>query len=514
MRQAAVSDGPRALVISLSAFPYQLKLESVLLKALELDGYRPQVLTDRTSVARARRYFHAFGIDDIQLVERFRPRHFDRGSTAHIRDALSAGPVDMQWLKNLTYRGTHIGRQALSTISRSKLQGSVALDDPDVLADLRTVLERAAELCLTAERMLDELDPDIVIFNEARYSAYGPIFETALRQGRNVIQFVHAFSDDAFVFKRYTAATSGFHPRSLSEAAWQEVKTGPWTDEMERELERQFDVRYGVDDSLSRRLHEHTRLFSPADLAKELGLDPQKKTAVVFSHVLWDANLFYGDDLFDDQEEWLVETVRAASANDKLNWVIKLHPANVWKLRYERHRGELNEVTAIQDKVGALPDHVKLLRPETEVSTRSLFELADYAVTIRGTVGIEAPCFAIPVVTAGTSHYSGRGFTLDSKTAPDYRRLLARLQDVSPLNEEEVLLAKKHAHALFCRRPVHFTSFSSKIASAERTGEALDHDLMLTIHSWDALTSASDLRQFADWAVDRSRDDYMGPIDS
>lgn len=511
MRGPTSLDGPRALVVSLSVFPYQLKLESMLLRALQARGYRPVVLTDRTSLRLARRYFHGFGIDDIELIERFRASDFDPSSTAHIRDLVSGRSVDMRALKELTYRGKHIGRQALSTISRSNLQGSVALDDSAVLAELLAVLEGAAELSVAAERMLDEIDPAIVIFNEARYSSFGPIFEAALHQDRNVIQFVSAFSDDALVFKRYTEATSRFHPRSLGDEAWNDVKGGPWNGEMERELEHQFDVRYGSADSLSRRLHERTRRIAPADLVAELGLDPGKKTAVVFSHVLWDANLFYGDDLFGDQEEWLVETVRAAVANTALNWVIKLHPANVWKLQYEDHRGELNEISAIREKVGALPEHVRLLLPETEVSTLSLFELADYAITIRGTVGIEAPCFGIPVVTAGTSHYSGRGFTLDSASVSEYRQLLARLQDVPPLSEAQVLLAKKHAHALFCRRPIHFTSFSSKIPSGGRTGEALDHDLVLNIHTQAELLAAHDLREFADWAVDRARDDYLAP---
>ena len=97
------------------------------------------------------------------------------------------------------------------------------------------------------------------------------------------------------------------------------------------------------------------------------------------------------------------------------------------------------------------------------MSTLSLFELADFAITIRGTVGVEAPVFGVPVVTGGTSHYSGRGFTLDSATQDEYRALLARLHEQPPLTDEQVLLAKKHAHALFVRRPLHFTSFRSEI---------------------------------------------------
>ena len=34
-----------------------------------------------------------------------------------------------------------------------------------------------------------------------------------------------------------------------------------------------------------------------------------------------------------------------------------------------------------------------------------LFKVIDYGITVRGTIGIELPCFGIPVITAGTGRY-------------------------------------------------------------------------------------------------------------
>ena len=34
-----------------------------------------------------------------------------------------------------------------------------------------------------------------------------------------------------------------------------------------------------------------------------------------------------------------LETIRSAAANPALNWVVKLHPANVWKRRLEGQTG-------------------------------------------------------------------------------------------------------------------------------------------------------------------------------
>src|SRR5207237_9778600 len=140
-----------------------------------------------------------------------------------------------------------------------------------------------------------------------------------------------------------------------SERSWESTRTMSWSAERERELDAELDRRYRNVSALSRRLQGWTHERPRAELLAGLGLDPAKKTAVVFSHILWDANMFYGDDLFADQEEWFVETVRAASENPRVNWIVKLHPANVWKLRREGLAGELDEERAIRERLGKLP---------------------------------------------------------------------------------------------------------------------------------------------------------------
>src|SRR6185436_10876252 len=98
-----------------------------------------------------------------------------------------------------------------------------------------------------------------------------------------------------------------------------------------------------------------------------------KKIAVIFSHIFWDAGFFYGDNLFEDYEKWLVETTRAACANPNVNWIIKLHPANTWKLELDKFRGELPEVASLKSKIGPLPEHIRLLPPETDINGFSFF---------------------------------------------------------------------------------------------------------------------------------------------
>jgi hypothetical protein len=409
------------------------------------------------------------------------------------------------------FHGAHVGEQTLSTVSRRFERGRIALADPRVREVIEEVLREAMRSVIAGERLLDQVGATMVVFNEKSYAGVGSIYDIALSRGANVIQFVSAGIHwrDALLFKRFTSETRRVHPHSLSNQSWERIRELPWTEELEQGLRDEFSLRYsGSEMHPDAGLQAGKRMKSADDVRTELGLDPAKKTAIVFSHVLWDANMFFGEDLFEDQETWLVESVRAAVANDALNWVIKLHPANMYKSDSTR----LNDEIAIQEQLGELPPHVKLVRPETGINTFSLFALADVGVTIRGTVGMELPCFGIPVLTAGTGRYSGLGFTIDSGTAEEYLGRLAQAQVLERLADEQTLLAKRHAYALFRMRPLRFTSYRAHFMAADRLSHPLSHNLEPTLRTAREVREAHDLRRLADWALGDELDYLAEPM--
>ena len=75
---------------------------------------------------------------------------------------------------------------------------------------------------------------------------------------------------------------------------------------------------------------------------------------------------FYGESLFDDYEQWLVETVRAAIANPRLNWIVKVHPVNVWRSRMDGAALVQLEAEVSAASISArCPAHVKLMAADT-----------------------------------------------------------------------------------------------------------------------------------------------------
>jgi hypothetical protein len=512
LREVAGGEGPVALFVSLTEFVYQLKLEGMLAKALQLRGWRPAVLVPPGSWV-PRKYLGAFGIDSFVVLDDY----LDEAARAEAAEAaariLEHEPA-LADVRDLTFHGAPIGRNVLATVSRALHEGAVDLRDPRVRAKLAELLPRTLQATVAAERLLDDLEPELVLFLERNYAAEAPISDVALVRGTNVVQYVSGPQDDTLVFKRFTRETRREHPRSLSEASWDVVRRMAWTRERDAELDEEFAKRYGNAWALSRRIQGWTSDRPREEVMTTLGLDPAKKTAVLYSHILWDANMFYGEDLFADQEEWFVETVRAAVANPSVNWIVKLHPANVWKLKREAIEGARDEETAIREAVGELPPHVAVVRPDSALSTRSIFGLTDYGITIRGSVGFELPCFGVPVLTAGTGFYSGRRFTVDSATPGEYLDRLRTIERIPPLSPEQVELARRHAYALFRLRPTRFTSFLATIRPLEEMGHPLDHDVEIRVRTREDLERADDLGRFADWATESHELDYLESLGS
>jgi hypothetical protein len=494
-----------ALVVSLSDFVYQLKLEGVLMKSLQTQGFRPYVLSARWAERWATAYFGAYGITDLVYVEDYvRPEM--RAEAERVARAFLTQDVTLQELKAFEFHGAKVGQQSISSLSRTFQQGRISLGDRAVRDHLLELLPQALESVLAGEALLADVAPEIVLFNERGYAGFGSIYDVALGRGANVVQFLHGGIHwaDALLFKRYVAGMERIHPASLSDESWERTRAMEWTEQHDRELDGEFALRYGAGEKHpDAGLQEGKQIKTRDAVVAQLGLDPAKPTAVIFSHVLWDANMFYGDDLFEDQETWLVESVRAAVANPNANWIVKLHPANL----YKANTSVLNDEVAIREAVGELPPHVKLMRPETDVNTFSLFTLADVAITIRGTVGLETPCFGIRTLTAGTGRYSGLGFTDDSSSAAEYLDKLARVHELPRPAAEETLLARKHAYGLFRLRPFRFTSYRSHFAPASELRHPLSHNLELTAPTPDE----ADLREFARWAEGREIDYLSGP---
>jgi hypothetical protein len=131
--------------------------------------------------------------------------------------------------------------------------------------------------------------------------------------------------------------------------------------------------------------------------------------------------------------------------------------------------GEYGEIQALRNAFGKVPEFLRVVYPENKISPLSFFHISDYGVTVRGTIGIELPCFGIPVLTAGTGRYSGKGFTYDSSTKDEYLCLIEKIHEIKPLTEIQIKLAIMYAFFVFNVRPAKFDEIFTDIYEHDQT---------------------------------------------
>jgi hypothetical protein len=490
---------PRRALIVAKGTVHGAQIELGLIKALELGGFTAVVLADRS----LEKFYRLAGVREFLRWEDCvgPPLTVEAG-------AIVSRAHGVDDLLGVEHEGARVGKFALSTTFRSLLAGRLDFTKSETRRVLTEHLAAGMARARGAALILDRANAALAVFMGNRYTGQGELMDVCLERGMDVLTWFDAHRSSSLMLKRYCLENRDRHHGSIGDDTWAELLGMLWTAEAERALQRELHDNYAAGDWYSRGGTQVNKAIVPAaELRRRLQLDPDKKTAVIFPHIVWDATLFWGADLFANYEDWLVETVRAACGNTRVNWIIKIHPAHVAKSAMERYGGEAAELVAIRERVGPLPAHVRVIPPDTDINTFSLFAVMDYCLTVRGTIGIEAASFGARVLTAGTGRYDHRGFTSDSDSQAAYLSRVSAIESLPALTPAERARAQRFAYGAFVRRPIPLTTLSIDHA---RDVEATTR-IRLNARSSRELRQAADLNAFAEWAADGRREDFVWP---
>jgi hypothetical protein len=412
-------------------------------------------------------------------------------------------------LLSLRSGAVRIGGHAVSTARRQLAIGYLDTNQQHIKAKLLESLAISLASAEAIEKIICEFQPSFVLTEDTAYTPSAEILDVCVRAGVPVIRWYTSHKTSALMLKRYTSANRDQDLNSLSDASWKTVQNMDWNIERRTRLKRELSIGYARKDWYSEDGAQYNkRGLDAVAVRKRLSLDPHKKTAMIFPHIAYDASFGRGDDLFANYDEWLIETVRAACANDKLQWIVKIHPGHVGKRNWYGRRMPDEEDT-IRMRIGRLPPHVSIIPAGSDISTLSLFQIMDYCLTVRGTVGIEAACRGIPVLTGGTGRYDRKGFTLDSKTPREYLEKIVNLQNIPSPSSAQVELAERFAYGLFLLRPLPLSSITMVYDKETNVENLLAGPVEIKLRNLADWQSAPDFQAFVEWAITSSTEDFL-----
>ena len=452
LSRRSTTNAPKVAFATFGSGNWHLVLEILLAHALALRGASPELLLcdlpslpvcdERTVFARdVDLCFGCLPPKQILLQASKLPW---RGMTAFLTsDSLARAKETVTDLKDEELEGYMAGPWPIGRwihVSACHfLRCDARGNDPEKVSVRRRFLTSAIVVTEAVERWLDEVQPDILIAESGAHFMWRIAFELARARGIRV------------VCREIGKGGLDSHIYSLNSYSMFPNWSGIWTEASQEDLSpvenERVETYLGslVEKTYTNKTND---IPMPDDVIRsELGLDPNLKTAVLFTNVTWDLSTAGRDVGFDGLLDWILETIRLMENLPDAQLVIRVHPAENHVLTREHILERINK------RYPNLPQNVYLIPPEKQLAARSLYELASLVLAYCSTTGIEAAIYRKPVLLGGDPHYRGKGFTIDVHSRQEYADLLRQWAggELDWSTQEASELARRYFHLFFLR---------------------------------------------------------------
>lgn len=463
----AAADGPRVLIAThVGGYTAAANLESLLAVALTLRGARVDTLLCDGVLPACQLAHYGFYANPERFVRRG-PQADLCGSchapaaamyrslglpvlalstlvadTERARSRELAAQTPLEKIPDFRMGDLAVGEHALAGALRFHARADL-LGVASGEGVLRRYLEGALITAYAMRRALSRADYRVALLHHGIYVPQGIAAAACKERGVRVATWNPAYRKRCFLFSH----DDTYHHTLMTEpvSQWEDL---PWDAAKEGELLRYLRSRWeGTDDWIW--FHERPRFDVPA-IERELGIDFSRPCVGLLTNVTWDAQLHYPANAFPNMRAWLLATIRHFARRPELQLLIRIHPAEI--------RGTLPSRQRVDEEIAqifpTLPENVKLVPPESRISTYAVLSRCNAALIFGTKMGVELTSMGIPTIVAGEAWIRNKGLTLDASTAEEYDRILGRLPLAAPLDAAAVLRARKYAYHFFFRRMI------------------------------------------------------------
>jgi hypothetical protein len=339
--------------------------------------------------------------------------------------------------------GIPVGAHARATLMRYLLSGRLE-DGPVDRAVAKRFMVSALLVLESARRLVEELNPDVIVANHGIYNMSGVFGDVGASSGSRTVAWCRGYRKRTMILSHGRS----YHYEMMDEptSEWECLKPSP-------------EQSQRLDDYLASRnrggmdwVTYHPQPIEDRDvLIRTLGLDTARPIIGLFTNVNWDAQIVYPMNAFSDQLSWLIETIEHFRRRPDLQLVIRVHPAETkdWDLSRQLMADEIRQAFP------CVPSNVHIIPPESDLSSYTLVDLIDAGIVFATKLGLEMAVRGVPVVVAGDAWIRGKGFSYDASSSEDYARILQGIQRLS-MTDEQVERARTYAYHFFFRRMIPF----------------------------------------------------------
>ncbi|MCR6629417.1 MAG: capsule biosynthesis protein [Magnetospirillum sp.] len=464
------AQGPRVLMATVvGGYPQFTLLESALSLALTLRGVRVDTLICdgalfgclRAKIAglspeqlaahdighvmckgcqgSARAVFDSTGLNQVHLSSLLSAQ--DEESARHLAQTVPVDQIDSYVLDGIPV-GEHSMAGALRYFGVGDIAGQRCAEGV-----LRAYFESGLRTAYAMRNLLDQTAYDAIVTNHGIYTPHGIINAVARRRNIHTVAWNLAYRKQCAIFSH----NDTYHHTLMEEPV------GLW-DAMDWSPAHEADIMAYLD---SRRGGKNDWIWFNRDgdsdmdgFSRDSGIDWSRPVIGMLTNVVWDAQLHYPANAFENMLDWVMQTVDYFAARPDLQLLIRVHPGEL-----APPGGQTVSRQPVAEAIhshfgGTLPKNIFIIRPESKVSTYAAMDRCN-AVIIYGTkTGVELTAQGSPVIVAGEAWIRNKGLTLDATDADSYFRILDGLPFAERLDAGTMGRARKYAYHFFFRRMV------------------------------------------------------------
>lgn len=325
-------------------------------------------------------------------------------------DLVAACPDDM--LTRFEYEGWKVGEWLGSSVASFLRSDSHGMD-PEVIEARRRYLVSGLVALIGSRRWLDTWRPDILMVISGRHIFWRAAREVAQARGIKVIS--REMFSESFDCHVYAVNSSCEDPAIAN--AWAQAREVALSPEQEKTLD---ETLKGLPAYARQVNYDPVLEARPSAIRTQLNLSHDRRLLVLFTNVSWDLFVAERDFAFDGQMKWIAATFDFIRRHPELDLVVRAHPAEI--VPKFQTRGRI--LQRIQERLGPVPSNVRLIGPESTISSDSLRSMASLNLVYCSSVGMEAVIAGQPVLICGNPYYARKGFTINVDSPPEYDRLL------------------------------------------------------------------------------------------
>ncbi len=346
-----------------------------------------------------------------------------------------------------TYKGMPLGAQVEASVARFFYVNAPDFQ-PLTIQVARRMVRGAITMAEAMLRMNAELKPDLFLPNYGAYLSRGAAYLAGRSLGKRVAVWARGYVEEAVML--------GLNEHTFTELA--ERTTGPWgsfdfTPERERELDAMLDRRVH---GKAMRMHNKTPVLQAEHLYTQLDVNPQQPIVSLFTNCGFDTKLFYDTSLYPDVLSWIYDSIELFKGRPE-QLVIRVHPGELWLPQIER------AMDRIKDRYPTLPANVRIVPPESKLSSYVLAQVSQVCLAYGSLIGLEVAAMGKPVIVAGRGPYWRKGFTYDVHTRADYERWLSRLDALAAPDPQRIQGARRFTYYFFFLRQIPFHQWNHDV---------------------------------------------------